>query len=178
MIAGRAAFLVFLLCVALGLAAVVYAELTQGAESAATGEVVEDAAGEAPPRGTRANIVGFALPRLASFAGVTERPLFSATRHPPPPQASQEAIKESGTLALEGVILSKAERLALISHGLPPTRSRVPEGQAVEGWTVVEIRPDGIVLQRDATRQELRLRDKPPRQRKLPVPLAPPAPKP
>jgi general secretion pathway protein N len=170
MIGGRAVSLTLLLVVALGLAAVVYAELTQGGESVATGEAAEDAAGNAPTGGTKASIVGFALPRLADFARVTERPLFSATRRPPPPQASQEAIKQSGTLALEGVILSKAERLALISHGQPPALSRVPEGQEVEGWTVVEIRPDGIVLQRDATRQELRLRDKPPRRQKPPAP--------
>ena len=170
MIAGRAVSLAFLLLVALGLAAVVYAELSAGEESAAMGEAAEDAAGNASTRGTAANIVGFALPRLAVFAGVTERPLFSASRRPPPPQASQEAIKEAGTLALEGVILSKADRLALISHGQPPALSRVPEGQEVEGWTVVEIRPDGIVLHRDATRQELRLRDKPPHRQKPAAP--------
>jgi general secretion pathway protein N len=176
--AGRIFSLSGLLLASLGLGAVVYGELNGDAAS----EGIEATAGDAAAPSAAARPVaaanlgqGFSLPPLGSFAVVTERPLFSASRRPPPPQASQEAIRQSGTLALEGVILLHNQRLALISHGRPPTLVRVPEGQEIEGWTVVSIRPDGIVLQRDATRQELKLVDKPTptRQPKPPLQVAP-----
>jgi general secretion pathway protein N len=167
--AARMMPLAGLLIASLGLAALVYAELT-GDDASAGEKTAVDTPVAAPPNAAAPSGEGFTLAPLSSFAEVTERPLFSSTRRPPPPQASQEAIKQSGTLLLEGVILSKGQRLALISHGRPPTLSRLPEGHEVEGWTIVSIRPDGIVLQRDATRQELKLLDKPARQQKPAAP--------
>jgi hypothetical protein len=169
---GGAITLTLLLLMSLGLASVVYDEVnarpgetsSEGAASAA----VSESNGEPP-----AEDASFSLPPLASLKEVTERPLFSQTRRPPPPQASQDAIKQSGSLALDGIILSSEGRIALISHGKPPVLTHVAEGREIEGWTVLSIHADHIVLQRDATRQEIKLVDKTSRR-----PGSPAAPKP
>jgi hypothetical protein len=104
---------------------------------------------------------GFALPPLGSFAEVTDRPIFAHSRRPPPPQAPQDTVKEIKTLVLEGIVLSKDERIALVTHGRPPVLARLTEGREIEGWRVVEIRADRIVIARDSIQQELKLIDKP-----------------
>ena len=156
--AARMATLLFLLLTSLGLAAIASREVTEPAETAPEGA----------PAGTSATVrsgaavvsTSFTLPPLRSLSEVMQRPLFSQTRRPPPPEASQEEIKQTSTLVLEGIVLSSRDRTALIAHGRPPTLTRVPEGQEIEGWTVLTIQPDLVVLQRGATRQELKLVDK------------------
>jgi len=103
----------------------------------------------------------FALPPLARYAEVAERPLFSATRQKPPAEAGQDLLGQSSSFVLLGVIISGPGRAALVQHGHPAEMARVTEGQAVEGWTVQSILPDRILLQHGATDYELKLKDLP-----------------
>lgn len=103
----------------------------------------------------------FKLPPITAYAEVTERPLFSSTRQPPPVEAGQDLLGKSGSFVLLGIVLSAGGRAALVQHGHPVEIARLGEGQTVEGWTVQSILPDRIVLQHGATEVELKLKDLP-----------------
>jgi general secretion pathway protein N len=155
---GRLVILAALLLAAAGLGEVVAIEVARNDAADVDRPTTPSAA---PALGTMpAAQAGFALPPLRSLGEVTARPLFSPSRRPPPPQASQDALRRSASLVLEGVILSPRERIALISHGLPAVVTRVPEGGQIEGWSLAEIYADRIVLQQGATREEIKLVDK------------------
>jgi general secretion pathway protein N len=160
---GRVIASTLLLSLSLGLAAAVYDEVNTPSDETSSEESASAAISESR-REPAPDDARFSLPPLRDLKEVTDRPLFSPSRRPPPPQASQEAIKQSGSLALDGVILSSEGRIALISHGRPPVLVHVAEGREIEGWTVLSIQADHIVLQRDATRQEIKLADKAQRQ--------------
>src|SRR5579883_910011 len=85
---GGATLLMILLC--LGLAGVVYDELTAPAD-----EVQPASPSAAPPPqrpAPKAEDATFTLPPIETYAEVTERPLFAQTRRPPPPETVQENI--------------------------------------------------------------------------------------
>jgi len=158
------ALLLSLIC--LGLGGVIYYELGLSEEKTpnAAAPVVAGAVPPLPPQPASST-----LPPIETFAEVTRRPLFSATRQPPP-ETVKDTQGNSTSFALLGVIISESGKTALIEHGAPPAMIRLKEGQAVEGWTLQSILPDRVVLQRGATEQELKLKDRaappaqPPRQ--------------
>lgn len=101
-------------------------------------------------------------PPREEFAESLERPLFSASRRPPPAapaknQADGRAQAQraaAGSLALIGTIIGPQTRIALIRNGSAPTQ-RVTPGQSVEGWEIVEITKDRVVLRGGGSQQEL-----------------------
>jgi general secretion pathway protein N len=143
------------LCVTFGV--LVYYELDVAGDQARTAPIPA-VAGAVPP--LPAQPASSTLPPMEAFSEVTRRPLFSSTRQPPPPEAVKETQGNSSTFALLGIIISDGGRIALIEYGRPPAMVRLKEGQAVEGWTLQSILPDRVVLQRGATDQELKLKDR------------------
>jgi hypothetical protein len=143
----------------IGLAGLVYAELTWPdaplADRAAPAAASPDRArnGDITPK--------FSLAPLQSFAAVTERPLFAQSRRPPP-QGTEDALGPVTALVLAGVIISPTSREALIIHGKPPATVHVAEGQAVDGWVVTSILSDRIVLRGRSSEHELKLLEKAP----------------
>ncbi len=114
------------------------------------------AAGDAAPQAVAAPRV-FKLAPLASFAAVTDRPLFSPDRRP---AAAGETLGAWSALSLAGIIVTPDSRAALIAHGNPPKLEHVQEGQAVDGWVVRSIEPDRIVVANGAEEHELRFLEK------------------
>jgi hypothetical protein len=100
------------------------------------------------------------MPPLQRFAAVTERPLFSPSRHPPL-QASDDAEGAWSGFALAGIIITPESHEALIRHGSPPTIAHLREGQDIEGWVVRSILPDRVVFAGGKELHELRLTPKP-----------------
>jgi len=100
-----------------------------------------------------------ALPPMSAYAEVTERPLFSPSRQPAPPEAAQEDLGNSSAFTLLGIVISEGERMALIEHGKPGVVARLKEGQAVEGWRVQTIEADRVILEHAGTQQPLKLKD-------------------
>lgn len=103
-----------------------------------------------------------ALAPLPQYAAIVERPLFDASRRPPP-------LAESGTpavaadlrqLTLTGVVITPHSRFAIFQDKSPAQISRVAQGMAVGGWTLEEVRADGVVLRRGTARQRLPLYEK------------------
>ena len=95
----------------------------------------------------------FSLPPLRSFAGVTERPLFSPTRQP----AKVTSSGSWSTFVLAGIIITPEVREAMVLHNQPPTLVHLQEGEAVDGWTLASIFPDHAIFRNDAEEHELKL---------------------
>jgi len=150
--------LAILLVACLGMGGLVYAELTW---PAAPAEDVSAPAARAPtPRPQHDEIGGrFSLPPLQSFAAITERPLFSQSRRPPP-QGTEDASGPWSSFVLTGVIISATDREALILHGRPQTIAHLHEGQDVEGWVITSIQPDRVVIRGATSEHVLKLLDK------------------
>ena len=162
------ALLLGLLCLAL--ATLVYGEL-QGAERGPVRPAV------APPAAAAALLpqpAAASLSPIEAYDEVLQRPLFSATRRPPPAGAATNTLGTAEGFALIGIIIAEDGRAALIQHGRPPVLARLHEGQALEGWTVAAILPDRVVLEHDATQHELKLKDRPPETKTPAGPIAPP----
>jgi general secretion pathway protein N len=158
-LAGRRGAVVALVALSLLSAGIIAVELSGGSDRAPS---ALPAAVAAPvPAALPKPPTSFKLPPLATYAEVTQRPLFSATRQPPPPEAGQDLLGKSNSFVLLGIILTPDERAVLIRHGHPAEIARLKEGQAVEGWTVQSILPDRITLQHGASEVELKLKDQP-----------------
>ena len=125
-----------------------------------------------------------ALPPVARFSAVAERPLFSPLRRPAPGEKAAPAgpgIEQRYHLL--GLISTGSARRALLTEG--KRRFAIAEGATLEGWTVARIEHDRVVLSSPAGEAVLMLQpaaaegwvDPPPTVRP-PLPDKPPTEKP
>ncbi|HXP31513.1 MAG TPA: hypothetical protein VN832_10515 [Stellaceae bacterium] len=161
-----AALLFFLLCGGLGW--VIYVEAQQPMEPPAAPEARQAAVRSRPQDPT------FSMAPLNTYAEVVSRPLFSSSRRP---AAGVPASDRPTAFTLVGIIISAADRHALVAHGVPPQIDRVSEGQNLDGWTVKSIEDNRIVLAQGDNEIEVKAAEKPgPRQvPPRPQALQPPA---
>lgn len=103
----------------------------------------------------------FTLPPLPAYHAVTDRPVFTQNRKPPPAEdvASQPATNVSEFL-LSGIIITESEKIALVTNARAGSLARYREGQVMGGWRLQSILQDRIVLERGAERQEIKLTDR------------------
>jgi hypothetical protein len=144
------------------------------AAAAPAGTAAPAAASAAP---LAAADLALALPPPERFAVIVERPLFSPTRRPAPPQAAvaqaeaepEEPPPEAGPPAdvepppvvdftLVGVVIAGSERYALVERHEDGRVVQVPEGGGVGGWFAVRIDPDRAVFRQGAVEEELQLK--------------------
>ena len=86
-----------------------------------------------------------ALPPVARFSAIAERPLFSPSRRPTPGEKAAPAgpgIEQRYHLL--GLINTGNTKRALLVEG--KRRFAIGEGAALEGWTVARIEHDRVVL--------------------------------
>lgn len=122
---------------------------------------------------------GFELPPAEDFAEVTERPLFSRSRRPAPPEAGQagEATAANdaaaGRIALNGVLLIGSRKVALLRFDNDPKVMHVGEGQEAGGWLIKKIAADRVVVRRGQQESEILLdfKKSTSQQGAVPVPL-------
>ena len=79
------------------------------------------------------------------YREVLERPLFSPARRAPA-QAEEAAIEPADIPVLQGVVLARDKRIAVLAYGTPSKAQRVREGQDVGPWKVEEITKDRVIL--------------------------------
>lgn len=96
-----------------------------------------------------------ALPPLASFSEIIERPLFTPSRRPPAGAASMQAPSIETRYRLLGVVATGPKKKAFIAEGAH--RLEISIGDALEGWTVKEIGPDHVLLGSPAGEATLKL---------------------
>jgi hypothetical protein len=97
----------------------------------------------------------FSLPSLQNFAGITERPLFSPSRHPAPASSGESDAWSSFVLA--GIIISEDLREAMVLHNQPSTLVHAKEGDVIDGWTLATLFSDRAVFRNGDAEHELRL---------------------
>lgn len=99
-------------------------------------------------------------PARIDTAETMSRPLFVPSRRPPPPApvAGSASAAAPGTLAnmtLIGTIVGPGARVALIRTSGASVVQRLAPGQSVNGWEVVEIGQDHVVIRAGAGEQKL-----------------------
>lgn len=108
------------------------------------------------------------LAAMTSFAEFVDRPLFAPTRRPPPPQPEPQSAAaapppappppalppEFPNVTLLAVALAPNSRQAVIRlpTGHPST---LREGEAIEGWVLIQIEPDRVVFRNDRIERDL-----------------------
>ena len=89
-----------------------------------------------------------ALPPLDSFRATLQRPLFSATRQPPVARPAPDTTGELilGRYRLTGVMIARDRTTVLLRPATGGKVIRLNQGQELDGWKVVSITADQIVL--------------------------------
>jgi general secretion pathway protein N len=113
----------------------------------------------------------FIAPAQDAFAEIGARPIFAATRRPPPkapprpppapaaaappPPAPSPPPVAANTIVVQGIVGAPAARIALLRPPNAPAVVKVVEGDQVAGWHVARILTDRVVLQWNATEEEI-----------------------
>ena len=117
---------------------------------------------------------------LTALTETVQRPLFNRDRRPvpestptPEPEAPAVAARQEPPPAVElsAIVILDGRRMALFrGAGAGATSVRAEEGEQVQGWTLSEVRSDGVTLERNGQRHEIALRTfRPPPQRAKPA---------
>lgn len=103
-----------------------------------------------------------ALAPLQHYAAIVERPLFDASRRPPPIEesATPAVAADLRQLTLTGVVIAPDARFAIFQDQSPARTVRLARGTRVGEWLLDEIHPDGVVFRRGGARQRLALYEK------------------
>lgn len=95
----------------------------------------------------------FAMPDKESLAVILERPVFSQTRRPSGGIAGGQTT--SADFTLSGVVISATQRSALIQPNSGGVIHRLKEGEEIDGWMLVEIALDRIIVRRGTVEAEV-----------------------
>jgi general secretion pathway protein N len=121
--------------------------------------------GEAQPQTAPDPIAGLSpLEDREEYAAIKERPLFRPDRRPredEPDAAVEPPPDEPADLAgvdLTGVLISPGVTTAWVKDPAQPAPLRVRLGETLAGWTVKDIKPDRLVLERQGKTDTLLLR--------------------
>ncbi|MDE2184065.1 MAG: hypothetical protein KGJ78_13685 [Alphaproteobacteria bacterium] len=125
-----------------------------------------------------AAVVGHPLPDVAAkafiappsdaFAVIDSRPIFNPQRTPVAAftdtlSGGQGGSASVGDLSLVGIILDRGTRLALLKTSSQPLAVALTTGGSIDGWQVVEIGEDHVVMRSNGSDQVLSLsRNHPP----------------
>lgn len=106
------------------------------------------------------------MPRLdQGYAIVAERPLFMETRRPyvPPPMATPAgtAAAPPEPLTLLATVLMEGRQIALIQSQRDNRIQMLSQGEALAGWTLVDVQPGFVLLRRGNDNRRLDLVVKP-----------------
>ena len=105
-----------------------------------------------PPTAGELPYAAIKFPPLARYSTVIERPLFSSSRRPAPvdnTSARADGALELRHLVLTGVLMvGPGEQLAILLDRTRSEQLRVRKGGDVSGWSLAEVRADGVTLRK------------------------------
>ena len=109
-------------------------------------------------------LASFKMLPAEDYEDILSRPLFNRSRRPDIAQENSQAAageKETGTpaanISLNGVVVARGRRVALLRLDNDPKVMHVAEGQQAGGWLIEAIRADRIILRRGDTASEVAL---------------------
>lgn len=112
---------------------------------------------------------------LETFSDITERPLFRQDRRPYVAEAPAEPKQPRDTgsditaqITLSGVVIDDDERIALIERKQDKKLQQLRQGDTFNGWTLDQIRPDDITMQKGQESRQIALTVKLSRQQAQP----------
>ena len=113
-------------------------------------------------RADRAQLSVHKLATIAAYGTVAERPLFSADRRPyhpaePEPSPAPQPVAPRVTFQLSAIVTSSSAKLALLKSSTSLKVSRVGLNEVVDGWALVDIRADEVVLRKGSDAQTVTL---------------------
>jgi hypothetical protein len=108
----------------------------------------------APPATAPATALA-ALPPLASYSAIVERPLFSPSRRPPPGAGTTLGPSIESRIRLLGIVATGPKKTAFVAEGAH--HIELAEGDTIDGWTVKEIGQDRVLLSSTAGEAALKL---------------------
>lgn len=132
-----------------------------------------------PPSAAGERAAEFGLQPSEDYAEIIERPLFSRSRRPAPPEDAKPTAgapgseEAAGRIAVNGILLTGNRRIALLRFDNDPKVMHVAEGQEAGGWLIEKISADRVVVRRGQQESEIVLDFKKSSdpQRAVPVPL-------
>lgn len=113
----------------------------------------------------------YRAPPFESFSPMVQRPLFLPTRRPasvikpPTPRLiipEHAMVTKNINLLLSGVIHDGEEYTALVRKGKQGKLVQLKKDKTIDGWRLLEIKPEEITLNKGANFATLRLRDNKP----------------
>ena len=119
---------------------------------------------EARPAENERQLASFKMPPAEEYADILSRPLFNRSRRPEIAQENPQASRDNETqgtpaanISLNGVVVARGRRVALLRLDNDPKVMHVAEGQQAGGWVIEAIRADRIILRRGDTASEVAL---------------------
>ncbi len=113
----------------------------------------------------------YSAPPFEDFSAMIQRPLFLSTRRPasvikPPPTRriipKRKVEVKTINLLLSGVIHDGEEYIALVRKGKKGEMVQLKKNKMIDGWRLLEIKPEEITLNKGANFTTVRLRDNKP----------------
>ena len=97
----------------------------------------------------------FAMTAIENYQAVLERPLFSPNRRPP--LGMINLVSNEFDFDLKGVVIDDNVRTALLRRQADGQIVRLTKGDGIEGWTLLEVELDFVVIERDGQEEVLEL---------------------
>ncbi len=113
----------------------------------------------------------FMAPPFEKFSAMVQRPLFLSSRRPVSlikpapirrPTQKKALVEKKINLSLSGVINDGVEYIALVRKGNNGDLVQLKKQQTIDGWRLVQIKPEEITLNKGANFTTVRLRDNKP----------------
>jgi type II secretory pathway component PulC len=101
----------------------------------------------------------YGLPDIEEYSDMVDRPLFIEGRRPPDAEeasADASAVQTPLTLKLMGVVFTPRDKTALLVD-LKGKYKRARKNTVVDGWKLVEVEHDKVILTQGEEQRELRL---------------------
>jgi hypothetical protein len=100
------------------------------------------------------------LSTVDELMAVVERPIFSPSRRPAEvsADATEQASASDFDLDLVGIVIWKAQRVALVRSSSDPKIVRIEVGGNVAGWVAIGIEPEYVRFRNGETEKEVRLK--------------------
>ena len=113
------------------------------------------------PAGGETEVVDYSLPTIEQFSEMTQRPLFMEGRRPAPeedqPVAEQTPVEQKPlNIKLMGIVFTPKDKTALFVDEKGKYR-RVRKSALVDGWKLIEVREDRVVMEQGSEQKELPL---------------------
>ena len=92
--------------------------------------------------------IHFNAPPIEDLQAVLERPVFAPNRRSPSEVVAEAPVPKTFDFALKGIVIDGDERIAVFLPNAKGKVVRLREGDQMQGWTLMQVEVDHVVLAR------------------------------